>query len=99
MANLDSQLVARLVGDRVRSARMRAGLTQQDLGSRAGITKNSVYLLETGRMGTTLLTLCNIALALGREPAELLPPMNQLFGTPRSADELVDQYFSQSSTE
>lgn len=51
--------------NRIRYWRDRAGLTQQQLGDRIGITRNQVYMLETGRNGLTEPRAIAIAAELG----------------------------------
>ena len=59
--------VLKAVGNRIREARSRAGLTQKDLGAKAGHTQSYIYEVETGRTNVTLRTLANLADALGME--------------------------------
>jgi uncharacterized protein len=60
----------------LRSARDRAGLTQGELATRAGVTQQSVSAYETGRRDPTLPTLMHLLAAAGfdlrmrLEPAE-----------------------------
>lgn len=60
-------------GGRVRSARLKAGLTQVQLAERCGKRHQYVSSVENGHRNITLATLLQIASALGREPADLLP--------------------------
>jgi transcriptional regulator with XRE-family HTH domain len=61
------------VGDRVRGLRRGLGLTQEQLGERAGVTGQTVWLLEKGRLkDLKLSTLEGLARALGVSPADLL---------------------------
>ena len=63
--------VLKAVGNRIREARSRAGLTQKDLGAKAGHTQSYIYEVETGRTNVTLRTLANLADALGMEVRDL----------------------------
>lgn len=62
-----AELIAyrRRVGDRLREARHRAGLTQQALAERAGLDKQAVSKIENAHHSPRLDTLWHIALALG----------------------------------
>ncbi|GAA5056521.1 helix-turn-helix domain-containing protein [Streptomyces similanensis] len=61
----------RRVGDRLRRARGRAGLTQQVLAERAGIDKQAISLIENAHSSPRLDTLWRIARALG-EPIDVI---------------------------
>jgi len=67
------------MGSRLRHARVRAGLSQEQLGIRAGVSRNHVHLLETGRSSPVLdanprlRMIYKLATALGIAPIELLP--------------------------
>ncbi len=72
---------ARAFGARVRELRRSAGLSQEGLAYRAGITKNQVQLIEAGRgsareagpiSNPRMRTLFGLAEALGVTPPELL---------------------------
>lgn len=63
------------VGQRVRSARERAGLTQDALALRVALSRTSVTNIERGRQRVLLHTLWDIASVLGVEPVALLPEM------------------------
>ena len=64
---------ARKVGIHIRQARLRAGLSQQDVAVRAKIQQRTVSLVESGKRSITLTTLERIATAIGVEPRDLLP--------------------------
>lgn len=51
------------IGDQLRAARERAGISAQDLATRAGVHLNTLYRIERGQANPTLDTLE----ALGRE--------------------------------
>jgi transcriptional regulator with XRE-family HTH domain len=61
------------VGHRVRSARERAGLTQDALAERVALSRTSVTNIERGRQRVLLHTLWDIAAVLGVEPVTLIP--------------------------
>jgi len=54
-----------VIGDELRKARLKAGLSQEELGFRAGVTRNYVSLVELHQHSPTLDTLLNICAALG----------------------------------
>lgn len=62
------------VGAAVRGARMRLGLSRADLGRMAGLSLNSVQMLEAGQANPTLDTLLRVTtvlrLDLSAEPAK-----------------------------
>ncbi|MFS8639508.1 MAG: helix-turn-helix domain-containing protein [Symbiobacteriaceae bacterium] len=49
----------------IREQRVRAGLTQQALGDRAGLTQSAISKIETGRVGCSVPVLHRLAQALG----------------------------------
>ncbi len=63
----------RLVGDRVRSARIDAGLSQALLAEQVGLTRSSVANLEAARQRTSLYHFVLIARALKTDINQLLP--------------------------
>lgn len=62
----EAQLAAD-VGERVRAARERAGLTQRELAARMGTSQAAIARLEAGGVGATLTTLHRVASAVGME--------------------------------
>lgn len=67
----DSQTL--LDKDRLRERRVRARLTRPGLARRAGLHPTHIYLLETGKRGTTPETLGALADALGCDITDLMP--------------------------
>jgi transcriptional regulator with XRE-family HTH domain len=63
------------VGNSIRKARDKAGLTQDALALRVGLTRTSITNIEKGRQKLLLHTFCNLANALGIPPIELLPDL------------------------
>jgi len=61
-------------GLHLKLARVKAGLTQEQLAERAGLHRTFVGLLERGESGLSVERLVDLAEALDVEPAELLPP-------------------------
>lgn len=62
----------RAFGQRVREARLRGGISQEELADRAGLDRTYISGVERGLRNLSLSTLCRIALALGVDPAELV---------------------------
>lgn len=62
------------IGAAVRAARERAGLTQEELGRRVGLTRTSITNIERGRQQIQVHTLYALAEALEVAVAGLLPP-------------------------
>lgn len=62
------------IGARIRSGRMDANLSQDELGLRVGLTRTSISNIELGRQKVQIHTLYEIASVLGVTPAALLPP-------------------------
>ncbi|MET9439140.1 helix-turn-helix transcriptional regulator [Streptomyces sp. NPDC006610] len=61
--------VARLI----REARTRAGVTQEYVGRRAGLSRGSITNIESGTQTPPLYRLALIAEAVNVEPSDLLP--------------------------
>lgn len=80
--------VLAVVSANVRRLRARAGLTQEALAERAGVTPRAVQRIEEG-VDVRLTTLARVAGGLGVEPRELLapvtePPPPRVVGRPRT---------------
>jgi len=65
--------ILKAVGNRLREARGKAGLTQKQLGDRAGVKQSYIFELERGRTNITLNTLVKMADVLGMDIRDLLP--------------------------
>ena len=55
------------IGTTIRSARKRLGLSQSELGERAGLRQETISLIETGNPATRLETLLAVLAALDME--------------------------------
>jgi transcriptional regulator with XRE-family HTH domain len=55
------------LGQRIRIARIRRGLSALDLATKAGINRNTVSALELGKPGTAISTCFTVLWALGLE--------------------------------
>ncbi|KAF0127454.1 MAG: Periplasmic molybdate-binding protein [Elusimicrobia bacterium] len=62
------------VAQRIRAAREKMGLTQEDLAGLTGIARANVARLEAGRLAPRLATVARVAQALSLEAADLLRP-------------------------
>lgn len=63
------------IGSRIRSERVDAGVSQDELGLRVGLTRTSISNIELGRQKVQIHTLYYIASVLGVPPSSLLPPL------------------------
>ena len=63
-----------VVGRNVRRARIEKGLTQEELAERAGTSQFYVSSLEAGRRNPTVVTVFELAQALGVDHLDLLRP-------------------------
>ena len=96
---VDAKNFYKRLGQRIREARTRSGLTQQELAAKVDLTRTSVTNIELGRQKLLVHALVEIAAALQVAPDKLLPaaaePTSQNSSEPdrdriiesRSADE------------
>jgi len=61
-----------IVKDKIKSARIKAGWTQQKLADEAGTTKQTVSNIETGRFSPTMTTIKKIGKALDMDWRDLV---------------------------
>ena len=64
----------KLVGDNCAKIRKREGLTQEQLAERSGLTQQYLSDLERGKRNPTIVTIYEIAMALGVSPLDLVQP-------------------------
>lgn len=64
----------RLVGRNVRRLRLAAAFTQEQLAERSGFGQQYISDLERGRENPTVVTLFELAQALGVTPVDLITP-------------------------
>lgn len=62
-----AQRQIRLLGERLRAARMRREMTQADLAARVGVSVPTIAKLESGDTSTSLSTVLRVLAALGLE--------------------------------
>ncbi len=60
-------MLVKEVGQQIKARRDTLGITQPDLAEMAGISKNTLYKIETGQANPTLKVLNKIADILGME--------------------------------
>jgi transcriptional regulator with XRE-family HTH domain len=78
--------LARAFGEALRSSRLRAGISQEELAHRAELSRNFVGLLEQGRRTPALAAIFALAGALSESPANLISAVEGLVApslTPR----------------
>ena len=64
----------KLVGRNVRKIRLRIGLTQEQFAERSGFSQQSISGLEKGRRNPTIVTIYELAKALGATHMDLVRP-------------------------
>ncbi|MFG1952709.1 helix-turn-helix domain-containing protein [Micromonospora sp. NPDC048830] len=101
MADID----ARTLGERIRDARKRAGLSQEDLGRAAGLERTVVNKIEQGIRRITALELSDVAVAIGvrmstffEEPVPALVAHRSSQGLD-TADSQIDALLAKFATE
>lgn len=67
----------RLVGRNVQMIRLRKRLTQEDLAEISGFSQQYISGLEKGRRNPTIITIYELALALGVSHIDLVRPDKQ----------------------
>ena len=68
----------KLVGRNFARLRREKGLTQEEIEARSGISQQYLSSLERGRRNPTVITLHELALALGVSPVELIEPDDEV---------------------
>ncbi|URI15584.1 MULTISPECIES: helix-turn-helix domain-containing protein [Brevundimonas] len=63
-----------LVGRNVKRIRTARGLTQEELAERSGFSQQYLSDLERGRRNPTIVSLWELAQALGATPVDLITP-------------------------
>lgn len=61
------------LGRKIKRFRKKAGLSQEDLGTRAHFTQTHISLMETGKRKASMTALKKIASALGIKVRDLIP--------------------------
>ena len=66
-----------LVGENVRKVRLKRGLTQERFAEKSGFSQQYLSSLENGRRNPSIVTIYELATALGVSHLELLKPTNK----------------------
>ena len=66
-----------LVGENVRKVRLKRGLTQERFAEKSGFSQQYLSSLENGRRNPSIVTIYELATALGVSHLELLNPTNK----------------------
>lgn len=74
-AKLDTRSIQLRIGEKIKKAREKRGLSQEELGDAVGMSRISVLQVEKGEANTTLPKLWLIACATGVQPTDLFPPI------------------------
>ncbi len=61
-----------MLGEEIRKARLRSGLTQEELAFKADISRNYVSLLELNQKSPTVEVLLRICAAMGESAGKLI---------------------------
>jgi len=77
LASVDAIEMQRRIGKRIRSCRLEAKFTQQELASSLGLTRSSVSNIEAGTQSLSLVGFLKIAQELGVSPSVLLDSINE----------------------
>ena len=67
----------RALGQRIREARERAGVKQEQLAQAVGLSRTSITNIERGRQGVQAFLLARIAESLGCQAADLFPSQSR----------------------
>jgi transcriptional regulator with XRE-family HTH domain len=67
-----------MLGDEIRKSRIKAGLTQEDLAFKAGISRNYVSLLELNERQPTIKLLIRLCRAMGASASKIVARVESL---------------------
>lgn len=73
MASKNETQITQELGDKIRLAREKANLTQEELARKSGISSNYFAKIERGEINTTVLKLYKIIKALNVEASVIFP--------------------------
>lgn len=71
---MNQDMIYKEFGRLLCNARKGAGLTQEDVSKRVGLSRTSITNIEKGRQHVSLHVLYLLANAIGISPSDLLPP-------------------------
>ena len=66
------------LGQALRSIRLAAGLSQEQLGLESGVQRNFISLIETGQNQPTISTIFKLATALDIKPSKMVAAAEKL---------------------
>ena len=66
------------LGQALRSIRLAAGLSQEQLGLESGVQRNFISLIETGQNQPTITTIFKLATALDIKPSKMVEAAEKL---------------------
>ncbi len=66
----------RAFGARIRELRDERGLSQELLAARAGLHRTAIGFIEQAKRAASIETVAKLAIGLGVQPAELMPPLD-----------------------
>ena len=66
------------LGQALRSIRLAAGLSQEQLGLESGVQRNFISLIETGQNQPTITTIFKLATALDIKPSKMVAAAEKL---------------------
>ena len=69
--------ISQVFGKTIRELRLKAGLTQEQLGLDADLRRTFVSLLELGQQQPTLTTILKLSAALNLKPSELIKAVEE----------------------
>jgi transcriptional regulator with XRE-family HTH domain len=91
-----SSRIPQQFGQLIRRRREQAGITQEALGHKAGLSRNYVGMLERGERVPTIITVRQLAVALGTTAATLMQELDEALG---SQDDALDQAKEEAESE
>ena len=67
---MDTELINKQIGKKIKDLRLQKGLTQQELADRTELTKGYISQLEHGTVGPSVITLLDLIECLGSNPSD-----------------------------
>ena len=67
---METDIINKRIGQRIKNLRLRVGLTQQELADRTELTKGYISQLEHGLVAPSVITLLDLIECLGTTPSE-----------------------------
>lgn len=80
--------LSKQIGERLRSLRLNAGLTQERLAERADLHTTYIGQLERGEKNATIESICKLAKALQIAPAQIFAHLPEPESPPSPAEEI-----------